>query len=144
MDDNSPKKRKEKEKRSKEIAGSAKKKLTAENKRPSGIFVGHAKLPCEVKETTNKKSKVVKQECIDEVASTESMKEVERKLCLTHYDKLSEKLMEVIREKCTGCQTDEPNQLAHDLCLFTSAEEQVNLCFEEVYGRLHWEDVMDC
>ena len=52
--------------------------------------------------------------------------------------------MEVIREKCTGCQTDEPNQLAHDLFLFASAEEQVNLCFEEVYGRVHWEDVMDC
>ena len=79
----------------------------------------------EVKETTTKKSKVVKQECI---ASTESMKEVERKLWLTHFDGLSKKLMEVIREKCTGCQT------AHDLCLFASAEEQVNLCFKEVYG----------
>ena len=143
VDDNSPKNRKEKGKRSKEIAGSAKKKLKAENKRPSGIFVGYAKLPCEVKETTNKKSKVVKQECIDEVASAESMKGVERKLLLTHYDMLSEKLMEVIREKCTGCQTDEPNQLAHELCLFASAEERVNLCFEEVYGRVHWEDVMD-
>ena len=144
VDDNSPKKRKEKGKRSKEIAGSAKKKLKTENKRPSGIFVGYAKLPSVVKETTNKKSKVVKQECIDEVASAESMKEVERKLWLTHYDMLSQKLMEVIREKCTGCQTDKPNKLAHDLCLFASAEEQVNLCFEEVYGRVHWEDVMDC
>ena len=99
--------------------------------------MGYAKLPSE-------KSKVVKQECIDEVASTESMKEVERKLWLTHYDMLNEKLMEVIREKCTGCQTDEPNQLAHDLCLFASAEEQVNLYFEEVYGRVDLEDVMDC
>ena len=61
-----------------------------------------------------------------------------------HYNQLCEKLSEVIREKCTGCQTDEPNQLAHDLCLFAGAEEQVNLCFEEVYGRVHWEDVMDC
>ena len=69
---------------------------------------------------------------------------MKRKLWLTHYDMLSEKLMEVIREKCTGCQTDEPNQPAHDLCLSASAEEQVNLCFEEVYGRVHWEDVMDC
>ena len=112
----------------KEIAGSDKKKLKTENKRPSGIFVGYAKLPSEVKEATTKNSKVFKQECIDEVASAESMKEVERKLWLTYYDMLSEKLMEVIREKCTGCQTDEPNQLAHDLCLFASAEEQANLC----------------
>ena len=104
----------------------------------------YAKLPCEAKETINQTSKVVKQECTDEVAYAESMKEVERKLWLTHSDMLSEKLMEVIREKCSGCQTDEPNQLAHDLCLFASAEEQVNLCFEEVYGRVPWEDVMDC
>ena len=106
--------------------------------------MGYAKLPSEVKETTNWKSMVVKHECINEATSAESMKEVERKLWLAHYDMLSEKLMEVIREKCTGCQTDEPNQLAHDLCLFASVEEQVNLCFEEVYGRVHWEDVMDC
>ena len=118
--------------------------MKTENKRPSGIFVGYDKLPSEVKETANKKSKVVKHECIDEVASAKSMKEVERKLWLTHYDMLSEKLMEVIREKCTGCQTDELNQLAHDLCLFASAEEQVNLCFEDVYDRVHLEDVMDC
>ena len=136
VDDSSPNKQKEKRKRSKESAGSAKKKLKTENRKPSGIFVGYAKLLSEVKETTNKKSKIVKQECIDEVASAKSMKEVERKLWLTHYDILSEKLMKIIREKCTGCQTDEPNQLAHDLCLFASAEEQVNLCFEEVYGRV--------
>ena len=140
----SPKKRKEKGKRSKEITGSAKKKLKTENKRPSGIFVGYAKLPCEVKETTNKKSQIVKQECIDEVASVESMKEVEKKLWLEHYNQLCEKLLEVVGEKCIGCQTDEANQLGHGLCLLASAEEQVNLCFEEVYGRVHWEDVMDC
>ena len=134
MDVNSPKKQKEKGKRSKEITGSAKKKkLKTENKRPSGIFVGYAKLPCEVKETTNKKSKVVKQECIDEVASVESMKEVEKKLWLEHYNQLCEKLLEVVREKFTGCQTDEPNQLGHELCLLASAEEKVNLCFEEAY-----------
>ena len=92
----------------------------------------------------NKKSKIVKQECIDEVALVESMKEVERKLWLTHYDMLSEKLNEVVTEKCTESQTDEANQLGHELCLLASVEEQVNLCFEEVYGRVHWEDVMDC
>ena len=59
VDDNSPKKRKEKGKRSKQITGSAKKKLKTENKRPSGLFVGYAKFPCEVKETTNKKSKLL-------------------------------------------------------------------------------------
>ena len=76
--------------------------------------------------------------------SVESMKEVEKKLWLEHYNRLCEKLLEVVREKCTGCQTDEANQLGHELCLLASAEEQVNLCFEEVYARVNWEDVMNC
>ena len=42
------------------------------------------------------------------------------------------KLMEVIREKCTGCEMNEPYQLAHDLCLLASVEEQANVCFREV------------
>ena len=72
------------------------------------------------------------------------MKEVEKKLWLEHYNQLCEKLSEVIREKNTGCQPDEANQLGHELCLLASAEEQVNVCFEEVYVRVHWEDVMNC
>ena len=56
---------------------------------------------------------------------------------------LSEKLMEVIREKCTGRQMNEPNQLEHKLCLMSSSEEQVNLCFGEVYKRVIWDEVWD-
>ena len=37
---------------------------------------------------------------------------------------------------------NEPNQ-PNELCLLTSAEEQVNLCFEEVYGRVNWDEVLD-
>ena len=106
--------------------------------------MGYAKLPSELKVTEKKekkKNKIVKKECIDEVDSVESMKEVERKL--THYDMLNEKLMEVVREKCTSCQTNEPNQLGHELCLMSSSEEQVNLCFGEVYKRVIWDEVLD-
>ena len=39
-----------------------------------------------------------KLECIDDVASVESIKEVERKLALTHYYMLRDKLLEVLRE----------------------------------------------
>ena len=85
----------------------------------------------------------MRKECIDEVAPAESLKEVERKLWLTHYDMLSEKLMEVIREKCTGCEMKEPNQLAHELCLLASVEEQVNTCFGEAYKRVIWHKVLD-
>ena len=87
---------------------------------------------------TEKKSRKssVKRETIDEVVSVESMKEVERKLWLTHCDMLSEKLMEVIREKCTGCEMNDPNQLAHGFCLFASVEKQVNVRFGERYKRV--------
>ena len=128
IDENSPNKLKSKRKRSKEIARNANKKTKTENERPSGIFVGYAKLPSEFKETTKDKRKYnVKKECIDEVASVEAIKEVEKKLWLAHCDELCEKLLEFVGEKCPGCQTDEANQLGHELCLLASAEEQVNL-----------------
>ena len=96
----------------------------------------------ECESAKNKRKYDVKYECIDEVTHVEAIKEVERKLWLTHYDKLSERLMDVVREKCTGCQMNEPNQLAHDLCMMSSSEEQVNLCFEEAYESVIWDDVM--
>ena len=102
-------------------------------------FCGYAKLLSDMKE----KQKKEKKECIDEVASVESMKEVERKLWLTHYDMLCEKLNEVVTEKCTGCQMNEPNHLGHEFCLLASVEEQVNTCFGEVYKRVIWDDVLD-
>ena len=139
IDDDSQKKRKEKRKRTKESAKNVNKKLKTE----SGIFVGYAKLPSEFNITEKKENKIVKNECIDEVDLVESMKEAERKLWLTHYDMLSEKLMEVVREKCTGCQMNEPNQLGHELCLMSSSEEQVNLCFGEAYKRVIWDEVLD-
>ena len=105
INDGSQKKRKGKRKRSKENPQNVNKKLKTESKRASGIFVGHWEKPTELKATEKKRRKCnVKHDCIDEVDTVESMKEVERKLRLTHYDMLSEKLMEVIREKCTGCQ----------------------------------------
>ena len=89
--------------------------------------MGYAKLPSELKVTEKKEKK--ENECIDEVDSVESLKEVERKLWLTHYDMLSEKLMKVVREKCTVCQMNEPNLLGHELCLMSSSEEQVEPVF---------------
>ena len=59
--------------------------------------MGYAKLTSKMKEEQKKERKIfVKKEYIDEVASVESMKEVERKLWLTHYDMLSKKLNEIV------------------------------------------------
>ena len=136
------KKREEKRKRSKESAKNVNKKLRTE----SGILVGYCETPPELKVTEKKEkknNKIVKNKCIDEVDPIESMKEVERKLWLTHYNMLSEKLMEVVREECTGRQMNEPNQLGHELCLMSTSEEQVNLCFGEVYKHVIWDEVLD-
>ena len=144
IDENSPNKLKGKSKRSNEITRKVNKKTKTENRRPSGIFVGYAKLAFDMKEEQKKERKIfTKNECIDEVASVESMKDVERKLWLTHYDMLSEKLNEVVTEKCTGCQMTEPNQLAHEFCLLASVEEQVNTCFGEVFKHVIWDEVLD-
>ena len=81
IDENSPDKLKGKRKRSSEITRNVNKKTKTENRRPSGIFVGYAKLPSEMKEEQkNERKNFTKKECIDEVASVESMKEVETKL----------------------------------------------------------------
>ena len=144
IDENSPNKLKGKSKRSNEITRKVNKKTKTENRRPSGIFVGYAKLASDMKEEQKKERKIfTKNECINEAASVESMKEVMRKLWLTHYDMLSEKLNEVVTEKCTDCQMNEPNQLAHEFCLLASVEEQVNTCFGEVYKRVIWDEVLD-
>ena len=136
IDDDSQKKRKEKRKRSKQSAKNVNKKLKTESKRTSGIFVGQWETPTELK-VTEKKRRMCD---VKKVDSVESMKEVERKLWLAHYDILSEKLMEVIREKCTGCQ---PNPLGHELCLLASVQERVHACFEEPYCPVNWDEVLD-
>ena len=102
-------------------------------------------LHCSECELEEKKIKYdLKHECIDKVTSVDSMKEVEKKLWLTHCNKLSEKIMDVVREKCNRCQSDKSTQLGHELCMMSSSEEQVNLCFEDAYKRVIWNDVMDC
>ena len=87
-----------------------------DNKCPKAVGFSYpgVVLQCSKCESEKKKRKYnLKQEHIDEGTSVETIKEVERKLWLTHYDKLSEKLMEVIRGKCTGCHMNEPNRLLH-------------------------------
>ena len=78
-----------------------------------------------------KKNKIMKKKCIDEVDSVESMKEVERKLWLTHYDVLNEKLMKVVREECTVCQMNEPNPLGHELCSMSSPKRRFTCSSEK-------------
>ena len=70
-------------KRPKERSKNGNKKLKTENKGTSGIFGGYCKKPPELNVTEKKRRTYdVKHECINEVDSVESMKELERKLWL--------------------------------------------------------------
>ena len=57
VNDNSPKELKGKRKRSSEITRNANRKTKSENIRPSGIFVGYAKLPPEMKEEQKRRER---------------------------------------------------------------------------------------
>ena len=60
---------------------------------------------------------------------------------LSHYELLMDEFRRVLNEKCTRCQTNDRNQFGHELCLLASVQEQVNICFEEAYNRVNWDQV---
>ena len=44
-------------------------------------------------------------------------------------------------KKSTGYKTNDHNQFGHKLCLLASVQEQVNICFEEAYDNINWDQV---
>ena len=62
---------------------------------------------------------------------------------LSHHELLMNEFRHILNEKCTGCQTNDRNQFGHELCLLASVQEQVNICFEEAYNRVNWDQVFE-
>ena len=60
---------------------------------------------------------------------------------LSHHELLMDEFRRVLNEKCTGCQTNDRNQFRHELCLLASVQDQLNICFEETYNRVNWDQV---
>ena len=60
---------------------------------------------------------------------------------LSHHELLMNEFRHVLNEKCTECQMNDRNQFEHELCLLASVQEQVNICFEEAYERVNWDQV---
>ena len=60
---------------------------------------------------------------------------------LSHHELLMNEFRHVLNEKCPGCQMNDRNQFEHELCLLASVQEQVNICFEEAYNRVNWDQV---
>ena len=66
-----------------------------------------------------------------------------RTFYLSHHELLMNEFRCVWNGKCSGCQTNDRNQLAHKLCLLASVQEQVNICFEEAYNRVNWDQIFE-
>ena len=66
-----------------------------------------------------------------------------RTFYLSHHELLMNEFSRVLNEKCGGCQMNDRNQFAHELCLLASVQEQVNICFEEAYNRVNWDQVFE-
>ena len=62
---------------------------------------------------------------------------------LSHHELLMNEFRRVLNEKCTGCQMNDRNQFEHELCLLASVQQQVNICFEEAYNRVNWDQVFE-
>ena len=60
---------------------------------------------------------------------------------LSHHELLMDEFRRVLNQKCTGCQMNDRNQYGHELCLLASVQEQDNICFEEAYNRVNWDQV---
>ena len=60
---------------------------------------------------------------------------------LSHHELLMDEFRRVLNKKCTGCHTNDGNQFGHKLCLLASAQDQLNICFEETYNRVNWDQV---
>ena len=78
---------------------------------------------------------------------SESLKEIVNRsvgaFYLSHHELLMDEFRCVLNEKCVGCQTNYHNHLGHELCLLASVQEQVNICFEEAYYRVKWDQVFE-
>ena len=64
-----------------------------------------------------------------------------RTFYLSHHELLINEFRRILNEKLTGYQTNDHNQSGYELSLLASVQEQVNICFEETYSRVNWDQV---
>ena len=62
---------------------------------------------------------------------------------LSQHELLMNEFRHVFNKKCTGCQINDHNQFGHELCFLASVQQQVNICFEEAYNRVNWDQVFE-
>ena len=60
---------------------------------------------------------------------------------MSHHELLMDEFRHVLNEKCTGGQTNDRNQFGHELRLLAYLQDQLNICVEETYNRVNWDQV---
>jgi hypothetical protein len=63
-----------------------------------------------------------------------------------HVSRVAILLRTVIGDICTGCLINDPSQRHHDVCLWMSHQQKVEIFFEEAWRRANlaeiWKDVI--
>ena len=55
---------------------------------------------------------------------------------------LAEKITELVKKECYGCQNDHPSQIQHDKCLMMSQEEKLDEYLDEAWSLISEEAVL--
>jgi hypothetical protein len=55
---------------------------------------------------------------------------------------LAEKMTELVKNDCYGCQNDHPSQIQHDKCLMMSEEEKLDEYLDEAWSLISEEAVL--
>ena len=72
---------------------------------------------------------------IDELDLNSEQSKYRRELSQLVAAKMEKMLFEVVRKECDGCVHEQPNQLAHDLCL-ASLNEKIERCFSHMMNDI--------
>ena len=72
---------------------------------------------------------------IDEWDLNSEQSKHRRELSLLVAKQMKEKLFEAVQKECDGCVHEQPNQLAHDLCL-APLDDEIDRCFLQMLNDI--------
>ena len=68
--------------------------------------------------------------------------EQEQQLVSCFAQHLEDKMKDMIKNDCYGCQVDHPSQIQHDKCMMMSQEEKLDEYLNEAWSLISEEDVL--
>ena len=64
--------------------------------------------------------------------------------CVAEYllPALKQAVVQVVFQKCYGCQVDHPSQIQHDVCIMMDIDEQIHYCLADALPYVHLDHVV--